>query len=108
MEHFINGFKKAFDFQGRASRTQYWMFFLVYFIITVILEMVWMKGGSTLGPIGGFIHAIWFLVLFIPSLSYAVRRLHDTGRSGWWILISFVPFIGWIWLIILLALPTKN
>ena len=108
MEYFVDAFKKAFDFQGRANRTQYWMFFLVYFIITFILEAVMMRGGQNLGPIVGFILAIWFLVLFIPSLSIAVRRLRDAGKSPWWVLIVFLPVIGWIWLIILLCLPSKH
>ena len=108
MEYFVDAFKKAFDFQGRANRTQYWMFYLAYFVVTMILEVVWTRGGSTLGPIFGFILAIWFLVMLIPSLSIAIRRLRDAGKSPWWILIVFLPFIGWIWLIILLVLPTKN
>jgi len=108
MDYFVDAFRKAFDFQGRANRMQYWMFVLVVFIVSSILILGWEYGGQNLGPILGFVYAIWILVLFIPSLSIMVRRLHDTGRSGWWVLISFLPIIGGIWLLILLVLPTKN
>lgn len=87
-------FKKYARFDGTASRPEYWWFFLFYFVIEVILGL----GGLVT------IRAIVSLALFLPSLAVGVRRLHDTGRSGWWILTSIIP----PWGIILLCLPTKT
>lgn len=87
------------DFEGRARRTEYWMFFLVNLIIAVVI-----------GLIGKAIHfevigTLYSLAMLVPGLAVGVRRLHDTGRSGWWWLVVLIPFAGAIWLIVLLALP---
>ena len=85
------------DFEGRARRTEYWMFILVNVIITIVI-----------GIIGAIIHfkalsTLYSLAVLVPSIAVGVRRLHDTGRTGWWLLISLIPLIGTIWIIILLA-----
>ncbi|WP_281268499.1 DUF805 domain-containing protein [Thermasporomyces composti] len=49
--------------------------------------------------------ALYSLAVFLPALGVAIRRLHDTNRSGWWVLLALIPLVGWIWLIVLLALP---
>ena len=77
------------NFSGRARRTEYWMFFLVYFVIALVIGVV-----EGLLSIGGYLTGIFALVHLLPSLGVTVRRLHDTGRSGWWILLSFIPIIG--------------
>lgn len=102
MEHFINALKQYADFDGRWTRTQYWMFFLFYFIFAVVVSII----DGVLGL--GILTPLYGLALLIPSIAAAVRRLHDTGRSGWWVLISFVPLIGAIILIVLLAMPSKE
>lgn len=102
MEHFLNAFRNYANFQGRATRTQYWMFILFYLIAYVILSIV----DGLLGfPV---LTALFSLVLLVPSIAYATRRLHDTGRSGWWQLIVLVPLIGAIVLIVFLAMPTTT
>lgn len=71
------------NFNGRASRSEYWWFALFYVIVAVVLGIVdAMLGMQILGTIFG-------LAVLIPSLAVGVRRLHDVGRSGWWILIAF-------------------
>jgi uncharacterized membrane protein YhaH (DUF805 family) len=85
-------FRKYADFTGRASRSEYWWFFL--FIVLV---------SAALSYVSNALSGIFAIGTLLPSLAAATRRLHDTGRSGWWQLIWLVPFIGWIWLIILLA-----
>lgn len=85
------------DFEGRARRTEYWMFFLVNVIIAVVI-----------GIIAAAVHfetlsTLYSLAVLVPGIAVGVRRLHDTGRTGWWLLISLLPLIGWIWIIILLA-----
>jgi len=93
MEYFTGALKKYADFTGRARRTEYWMFILIYMIINVVLAVFGMEIIS--GLVG--------LALLIPSISIAARRLHDTGRSGWWQLIVLIPVIGFIVLIVFLA-----
>jgi uncharacterized membrane protein YhaH (DUF805 family) len=93
MDYFIGALKKYADFTGRARRKEYWMFILVYMIINIVLAVI---GLDT-------ISAIVSLALLVPSLSIAARRLHDTGRSGWWQLVLLIPIIGLIVLIVFLA-----
>ncbi len=102
MEYYTQAFKQFADFEGRWTRTQYWMFVLVNFLIGLAVNIV-------AGIIGLAVLAyLYALVLFIPSLSAAVRRMRDSGRSPWWVLVGLIPVIGWIILIVLLAQPTKS
>lgn len=94
MEHFLDAVKRYADFTGRATRTQYWMYVLFYFIGYVVLAVV----DSVLT--GGLLTLIYSLGLFLPSLAVTARRLHDTNRSGWWQLITLVPLVGLIVLIV--------
>ncbi|AZQ11592.1 DUF805 domain-containing protein [Shewanella khirikhana] len=94
MEYFIGALKKYADFTGRARRKEYWMFVLFYLIFYVVTIGIDVALGTT------FIAAIFSLGLLLPSLAIGARRLHDTGRSGWWQLIGFIPLIGAIVLIV--------
>jgi uncharacterized membrane protein YhaH (DUF805 family) len=85
-------------FDGRASRPEYWWFFLINTIISVVLDVV--IPGAT----GQVLGAIYALAVLLPSIGVGIRRLHDTNRTGWWLLVSLVPLVGWIWIIVLLAL----
>ena len=93
------------NFNGRASRQEYWMFFLFNLIFLFIAISV----DGYLGL--GFLTILYYLAVFFPTIAVIVRRLHDIGNSGWWILISLIPFIGSIWLIVLLCTdsnPNEN
>jgi uncharacterized membrane protein YhaH (DUF805 family) len=81
----ITCFTKYIDFDGRASRSEMWWFVLACFLAGLIVGMI-------AGPLG----AIVSVATLLPSLAVGVRRLHDIGKSGWWILIGFIPLIGWI------------
>jgi uncharacterized membrane protein YhaH (DUF805 family) len=94
MNHYINVFKKFLEFNGRSSRAEYWYFVLFNFIVAIALGVI----DSMIT--GGMIAGLYSLVVFIPGLAVAVRRLHDTDRSAWWILISLVPLVGFVVLII--------
>src|SRR5947209_11826272 len=91
------------DFSGRASRTEYWLFVLVFIIIYAVCfaidYSVFGIAPSGIPPLT----LIAYLVHFIPGLAVLIRRLHDIDRSGWWLLISLVPVIGSIWLLVLLC-----
>ena len=91
--------KHYFDFLGRATRTQFWIFVLINLVIMYLLKMI-------LGQ--GFIMWLINLLILIPCLAIAVRRIRDAGFSGWWILIGLVPVIGWIALLVFYLLPTKK
>jgi len=95
MDWYLEVLRKYAIFDGRARRKEYWMFWLVNFVIEMILGMLDILLFSL-----GLLGAIYGLFIFIPGLAVTVRRLHDTNRSGWWILISLVPLVGWIFLLI--------
>lgn len=94
MEWYIKVLKNYVTFTGRARRKEYWMFTLFNIIVSIVLSII--TGFIGLPEIA----ILYSLAVFLPSIAVAIRRLHDTGRSGWWLLISFVPFIGIIILII--------
>lgn len=110
-------FRKYAVFQGRAPRSEFWWWALFQFLLGAALDIVfppdtsWMMqhynpdaGVMVQGMVhhssGGGIGALVGLALFLPSLAVAVRRLHDIGKSGWWLLISFIPVVGWIILLV--------
>jgi uncharacterized membrane protein YhaH (DUF805 family) len=91
-------FEKYLSFVGRAARPEYWYFVLFLLIGSVVLRMldIVIFPASAWSPLS----SIFSLVTFLPSLAVAARRLHDIDKSGWWLLISFIPIIGWIILLI--------
>jgi uncharacterized membrane protein YhaH (DUF805 family) len=92
--------RKYVGFSGRAGRPEFWWFFLFYIIVAGVAYAIDSAVGST-----GILYVIVVLALVLPGLAAEFRRLHDTGRSGWWILLSLIPLIGGIALLVLLALP---
>ncbi|MCD6026504.1 MAG: Integral rane protein [Solimicrobium sp.] len=80
-------FTKYTDFNGRATRSEYWWFVLFTVLVTTVLDIV----------DSSFIASTLFLLLvLLPVFSVSVRRLHDTNRSGWYLLFDLIPLIGWI------------
>lgn len=114
MNHYINVLKKYATFSGRATRSEYWYFVLIYSITYTILMGIdfaigtfskqLMENGSFLG----FLSTAYSLVLFLPSLAVTVRRLHDINKSGWWVLFVLVPIIGFILLVVYLCTNSKE
>jgi len=102
MNWFLIAVKQKYaDFSGRARRSEYWYFLLFYMLILIALSVVdvvmgWFSTDAGVGVLSG----IYTLALLIPSLSVSVRRLHDTDRSGWWLLIGLLPLIGGIVLLV--------
>ncbi|MEU9385693.1 DUF805 domain-containing protein [Streptomyces sp. NPDC048279] len=101
MNWYLDVLKKYAVFSGRARRQEYWMFFLFNAIISIVLLVV--------GRVIGFaaLGLIYDLAVFLPGLGVAVRRLHDTGRSGWAVLVGIIPLVGWIILLVWLASEGK-
>ena len=114
MNHYITALKKYATFSGRATRSEYWYFVLIYSITYTILMGIdfaigtfskqLMENGSFLG----FLSTAYSLVLFLPSLAVTVRRLHDINKSGWWVLFVLVPIIGFILLVVYLCTNSKE
>jgi uncharacterized membrane protein YhaH (DUF805 family) len=95
-------FSKYADFNGVASRSEFWWFFLFLFVVGLVLNLIEeTMGTQVLGLLFG-------LATLLPQLAVGARRLHDTGRSGWWWLIILVPLIGFIVLIVFWAQPSKH
>jgi uncharacterized membrane protein YhaH (DUF805 family) len=87
-------FQKYADFNGRASRPEYWWFALFCFLVSCALNFITPA-----------ISMLFSLATMLPSLAVGARRLHETNRSGWWQLLWLVPIVGWIVIIIFLAQP---
>jgi uncharacterized membrane protein YhaH (DUF805 family) len=103
MEWYLMVWKRYAEFTGRSRRKELWMFVLFNAIILTVLYMggMMMAGqGSSLGTIFFALYGIYALAALVPSLAVDVRRLHDIGKSGWWLLIAFVPIVGGIILLV--------
>ncbi|ATF11314.1 DUF805 domain-containing protein [Brevibacillus sp. HB1.2] len=98
MHWYTSVLKKYVAFEGRARRQEYWMFTLFNIIVSMVIALVDYLIGT-----GSILGMIYSLAVLLPSLSVTARRLHDTGKSGWWILLSFIPLIGAIVLLIFLC-----
>ncbi|EAS18962.1 conserved hypothetical protein [Flavobacteria bacterium BBFL7] len=105
-------FNNYTDFSGRARRSEYWYWQLFNFIVFLILYVPMIIGAATENEAIAIPFAILFLLYalatIIPSLAVIVRRLHDTGRSGWFYFISMIPFVGTIILLIWLIEDSKH
>ncbi len=92
--------KNYCNFNGRATRREFWMYFLFSFILGLIF--------SFLGEVGMYISVVICLALLLPNLGLVVRRLHDINKSGWYLLIGFIPLVGEIILIVWYAKAGDN
>lgn len=93
-----SGFKNYVGFEGRACRSEYWFWVLFVVIVGVVLGIL----DGVLFPDNqtGLLGPLFSLGVFLPGLAVGIRRLHDIGKSGWWILIGLIPIVGWIILIV--------
>jgi uncharacterized membrane protein YhaH (DUF805 family) len=108
MNYYTDVLKKYAVFDGRARRKEYWMFVLWNIIVSLVLSVI-------LGVIGLVLHmaavsfllGVYSLAVLIPGIAVGVRRLHDTGRTGWWLFIGFVPLVGAIVLLVFVVQDSK-
>jgi uncharacterized membrane protein YhaH (DUF805 family) len=89
--------KKYADFEGEATRSEYWWFALFIFIVGILLTIL-------AKPFA----ALFYVGTLLPSIAVGIRRLHDTNRSGWWLLVGLVPFVGWLILLIFMTQPGRT
>ena len=104
MQWYTEVLKKYAVFSGRARRKEFWMFVLINTVISIILSILDAIIGTRTDSGFGLLSGIYSLAVLLPSIAVSIRRLHDTDRSGWWILLALIPFIGAIVLIVFYAL----
>lgn len=101
MDWFLQAMKKYATFEGRSRRKEYWYFVLFYCLLIIGLSIVDGFAGTFEEEAGiGLFSGLFVLGTFLPTIAVLVRRLHDTNRSGWWVLINFVPVLGAIVLLV--------
>ncbi|MGW3054884.1 DUF805 domain-containing protein [Streptomyces goshikiensis] len=103
MHYYTDVLKKYATFSGRARRQEFWMFFLCNLAVAIVIAIIDAVVGAN-----SIISILYSLATLLPTLALSVRRLHDTDRSGWWLLIELIPFIGWIVLIVFFATEGKS
>ena len=108
MNWYLTVLKKYATFSGRAQRAEYWYFVLFSTIISFVLILLDIMLGTSDSNGTGLLSGIYSLAVFIPTLAVSVRRLHDIGKKGWWLLAILIPFIGFILLIIWFATDSKE
>ena len=89
-------------FTGRARRSEYWFWALALFIAEIVVSLLF----SASRPLGWILYLVLVLGTIVPGLAVAVRRLHDTGKSGWWLLIGLVPLVGAIILLVFFCIDS--
>ncbi len=104
MNYYLSVLKKYAEFKGRATRSEYWYFFLFNIIISVILGIL----SNIIGDDSNALGSLYGLIVLVPGLAVAVRRLHDIGKSGWMLLIILIPIVGLIWLLVLLITDSNS
>ena len=97
MNFYVDAWKKFADFNGRARRKEFWIFLLINMAVLYGLQFI----AEHLGIVGTIILGVCGLSILVPSAAVSIRRMHDIGKSGWWVLVNFIPLIGSIWFIIL-------
>lgn len=108
MHWYVDVLKKYAEFGGRAGRQEFWMFVLFNFLATLVLGFIDVATGLASEQTGiGLLSGLYSLGVLIPYLAVSVRRLHDTGRTGWWLLIVLIPLIGPIVLLVFMVLDSE-
>ena len=103
MNWYLKVLKNYAVFSGRARRKEYWMYMLFYTIFAIVAIILDFIIGTAGNAWFGLFYCLYYLAVLIPSLAVSVRRLHDIGKSGWFLFISLIPIIGSIWLLVLMC-----
>ena len=105
MAYWLDGFRRWSDFDGRGTRRETFVFLIIVFVLGVIADAFM---GAAFPDHVRLVDAIAGLVVFLLSISVIVKRLHDAGLNGKWIFINWIPFLGWLVLLVLLFLPPSD
>ena len=98
-------YSRYVDFKGRSPRAEYWWFQLYFFVVLFVLSFATAGLGET---VSGAVLGLFYLAHIIPLIALTVRRLHDTDRSGWWILLALVPLVSLVLLVFTILEGTKG
>ena len=106
MEYMLMPLKRFTDFSGRSRRKEYWMFFLLVIIVAIVIGIIEGVLGlnGAIGGVYGPLTAIFALAVIIPSLAVQVRRFHDQDKSGWFVLLGFIPLLGGLIVLVFMCL----
>ena len=100
--------KKYATFDGRARRREYWFFALISFVVLVALVVADIAMGTFSEDARiGLLSGLYALAILIPSIAVTMRRLHDTNRSGWWVLLNLIPYLGSLVILVLACLDSQ-
>ncbi len=100
-----SGFKNYAKFEGRSTRSEYWWFILFYWLVLIVPSILSaIIRVEIIGMLLGLVEIVAILGMLIPLLAVAIRRLHDTERSGWWLLIGLIPIVGGVALLVFYCL----
>ncbi|WP_053958127.1 DUF805 domain-containing protein [Sulfobacillus thermosulfidooxidans] len=104
LTYYVDAWKQYANFQGRATRPQFWWFYVINSLIIIVFTMINQSFPHNVIVI--LVRLLYLVAVLIPTLALSTRRLHDTNRSAWWLLLYFVPILGWIILLVFYALPS--
>lgn len=107
MGSYIQFWQRGLDFSGRSRRRDYWLALLIHIVILMVLTYIGGDVDNEGNVSPGFLGGIYMLASLVPGIAIGVRRFHDTGRSGWWVLINFVPFIGGLIFLIFMLIDSQ-
>jgi uncharacterized membrane protein YhaH (DUF805 family) len=109
MNWYTQALKKYATFSGRARRKEYWLFILINLVITAVFVFLDITLGTVEPETGtGILSTFYGLFILLPNFAVLVRRLHDTGRSGWWVFIGLIPIIGYFVLLVFLMQNSED
>lgn len=104
--HYRKMWQNWSDFSSLSTRPEFWYPWVMHLIIIVILSIL--TRIPVIGLLASIAGVIYSLLLIVPAIAISIRRLHDIGKSGWWLLLWFIPIVGWIILIIFFAQPSQS
>ena len=104
-DHIKTAYRRWTDYHGRSSRPEFWIFTAYYLIACFLIGLV---GELTFDDLMEFVLSAFVFVHFFVGLPLAIRRMHDSGRSGWWLLLNIIPFLGSLIIFIFMLLPGQD
>ncbi|MEW7313415.1 DUF805 domain-containing protein [Buttiauxella gaviniae] len=96
MDWYFKVLRNYVGFSGRARRKEFWMFILVNLVLTAVLTILDKMLGLRIAKDEGLLTTIYGVLIFLPYWAVQFRRLHDTDRSAWWLLLLLIPLVGWL------------